>query len=154
MSFELEHPCCPSCGYDLTGIIREDDPAKCPECGSDLEKESIVNPISRWDRLALSCTIILFAPMFVFFAMLTIGWAFKISWISAGAIPALLLTTAGLLIWFSRLEADKRFWWSNPPPRFTPPLWIFIPLMILFAVACLVAEYFLFILWVWSQVAE
>lgn len=148
------NPTCPKCNYDLAGIIREDGTATCPECGSDLEKYSMVNPISRGDQLAFNCTVILFAPIIVFFVMLSIGWVFKLSWISAGAIPALLLTNAGLLIWFSRFEADKRFWWSNPPPRFTPPLWVFIPLMILFAIACIVGEYFILMFWMWSQVAK
>lgn len=148
------HLTCPKCNYDLSGIIREDGTATCPECGSELEKYSMVNPVWRWDQFAFNCTVILFAPLLVFFTMMTIGWVFKISWISAGAVPALLLTTAVLLIWFSRFEADKRFWWSNPPPRFTPPLWVFIPLMILFAIACLVGEYFILMLWMWSQVAK
>ena len=154
MNTENHEPICPTCGYDLAGIIRGDGTATCPECGSELERYTVEHPISRWDQLAFNCTLILFAPLLVFFTMMAIGWVFKISWIPAAAIPSLLLTTAGLLIWFSRFEADKRFWWSNPPPRFTPPLWVFIPLMILFAIACLAGEHFLYWLWVWSQVAK
>ena len=31
----LEHACCPSCGYDLTGLTPEDDGCVvCPECGA------------------------------------------------------------------------------------------------------------------------
>ncbi|MBO6738578.1 MAG: hypothetical protein JJ916_01840 [Phycisphaerales bacterium] len=29
---ELAHPACPTCHYDLAGIIRKDGTATCPEC--------------------------------------------------------------------------------------------------------------------------
>jgi len=31
------NPICPTCGYDLRGIIRDDDTATCPECGYEGE---------------------------------------------------------------------------------------------------------------------
>ena len=146
------HLSCPKCNYDLAGIIRENGTATCPECGSDLEKYSIVNPVSRWDRLALNCTLILIVPLLMFFVMLTLNNYFRLRWIASSPIVGYLVTTAGLLIWLSLYEAKKRRRWSNPPPRFKPPLWVFIPLMILFAAACATVEFIILMSWIWSQI--
>ncbi len=96
--------------------------------------------------------LLLIVPIVVFFVMWTLGSVLDIRWLSNASIPGHLLTTAGLLIWFSRFEADKRFWWSNPSPKFTPPLWVFITLIIMFAIACIVGEYLIFVLWIFSQI--
>ena len=144
---------CPACKYDVTSLVREDGTATCPECGSELERYSKSRTVSRWDRVGLYCTCILIAPALVFIAIIALGSVLKSQWLSSAAAAAHLLTTAGLMIWFIQYEADKRLWWSNPPPRFKPRLWILVPFLIVFSVACIAGEYFLLLLWVWSQMS-
>jgi uncharacterized paraquat-inducible protein A len=48
------NPTCPTCGYDLAGIVREDDTATCPQCASDSDEST------RWPRTFAAAMIIAF----------------------------------------------------------------------------------------------
>ncbi len=46
MDKHANNPLCPTCGYDLAGIIREDGTATCPECGNQADLIHITQPLT------------------------------------------------------------------------------------------------------------
>jgi len=60
-------PTCPTCGYDLAGIIREDGTATCPECGQATALDLASIKLNRWPH-----TIVFIAAVGVIPSALTL----------------------------------------------------------------------------------
>lgn len=76
MSFELEHPCCPGCGYDLSGTHQAGTVEPCPECGSQVSYQRAIAPPKHPRTVLLALVLVLLLPslwMSIFWAQLNLG---------------------------------------------------------------------------------
>lgn len=130
-------PACPSCGYDLTGIIREDNTATCPECGEELDIIPTPHCVSRWDPLAaLLCIQFLLntgACLLVF--VIRAGAPFLSMGLTLAVIPACAI----------RFEHRRRK--QIPALAFTPKLWL-VTIIVLLHALTFVALTYLILLWI------
>lgn len=104
---------CPTCGYDLTGIIREDGISTCPECCSVSDSLRYSLPLNRWPtiyRLVIGHIVLM---------------------VLMSSICFLPLGGGGLLIWFvlqlfilpcGVVLTERKLRQSNPPRSCTPSL--------------------------------
>lgn len=70
------HLTCPKCNYDLTGIIREDGIATCPECGRKVSYLRTTEPTKQPRTFLLALVLILMLPslwMSIFWAQINLG---------------------------------------------------------------------------------
>jgi hypothetical protein len=69
-------PTCPTCGYDLVGIIAEEESVHCPECGRTVSYQHAIEHPKHPRTNLLAFVLILMLPslwMLIFWAQLNLG---------------------------------------------------------------------------------
>ena len=119
-------PLCPTCGYNLTGLV----PGRCPECGADFDSvrlygEADAGTKAQWHRLQnviFACLLFvlitvvawtfcfLWLPLPIILGYATIGIIRGVSWkLSSRGLRMLSTTTPGLQIDYRRTFVTALF---------------------------------------------
>lgn len=125
-------PICPTCGYDLAGIIREDNTTTCPECGSKSDSFRNTLPISRWPTIhkLIIAHILL---MIVVNAILVVPLGASSGWI--WFLMQFVIMPAGVVFTEHRLRI------SNPPKNYTPTITQLSFFVVFYTIALLILGY-------------
>ncbi len=114
MKTENHEPTCPTCGYDLAGIIREDGTATCPECGSVSDSHRYSLPISRWPIVSklIITHAVLFFLLSAALCLVPLGGVGGSIWL---LVQLCILPSSVVLI-------EHQLRKSNPDQQFTPTI--------------------------------
>ncbi|PCI09177.1 hypothetical protein COB72_06865 [bacterium] len=125
MSKQQQTPTCPTCNYDLTGLIKQGSSATCPECGHAVHFESTLpRPwfIESTKKPILIATI---PPAAMFTVIITLGeWAINSNRsLLLNQLPSFIFCIGLTLFWFFAVALTtaiiiKR--WKGPPGQNSP----------------------------------
>lgn len=144
------NPTCPTCGYDLSGIIHEDGTVTCPECDTDTTAELASRVVSRWKAVKRALIMLLAAPLAVCAYSYTIytKWEygndslFEIGFVPLGLTFYYILIASLVLI---ILEWRARH--KNKHRRITPSVWLCLAAIILPAAISIGACFLVMVPW-------
>jgi predicted RNA-binding Zn-ribbon protein involved in translation (DUF1610 family) len=114
--FELAHPYCPSCGYDLSGLEHDElDEFVCPECGRRItHKESMRIPIYLSDPIITSIVIALIPSILIGIGLGTRSGGFSPDRMLFTGVLSLMVVLIGTICVSSHYKK-----WKGPKPRWS-----------------------------------